>query len=172
MELLIGCGHSREKRVKFPEIPEEWAELVTLDIDESVEPHVLHNLDMLPYPFDDNQFDEIHAYEVLEHCGTQGDYRFFFQQFEEFHRILKPGGWFIGSCPSWDAEWAWADPGHRRILTPKTFMFLSQVNYEGCGQPGNAMADYRFCYQADFELYHADEKPDTGQWYWIMRAIK
>ena len=29
-------------------------------------------------PFGDDAFDEIHAYEVLEHTGRQGDWRFFF----------------------------------------------------------------------------------------------
>lgn len=170
MELLLGCGNSRERRVNFPDIPETWTELITLDWDDSCDPNVVHDLNMLPYPFEDDAFDEIHAYEVLEHCGRQGDYRFFFQQFEELHRILKPGGWMIGSCPSWDAEWAWADPGHTRILTPKTLMFLSQDTYKDVGGKNNPMADYRFCYAADFDLFSMDEK--EGQWYFVMRAKK
>lgn len=169
-ELLLGCGHSRDKRITFPEIEPNWVELTTLDIDSSVKPDVIHNLDNLPYPFENNQFDEIHAYEVLEHCGRQGDFRFFFDQFTELHRILKPGGWLIGTCPNWDNTWAWSDPGHRRIISPDSLAFLSQKTYERCGEKINSVSDYRFCYQVDFEPYHMQEMDNN--WGFIMRAIK
>ncbi len=170
MELLIGCGHSTDRRVKMPELPENWHHLIRLDSNPDVNPDVEHDLNNLPYPFDDNVFDEIHAYETLEHCGTQGDFRFFFQQFEEFHRILKPGGYFIASCPNWDSEWAWGDPGHTRVITPGTISFLMQNEYKGCGDQGNARSDYRFCYTADFEPVAMDEREQN--WYFVLRAIK
>ena len=170
MELLVGCGNNWNKKVTIPDIPKEWSgELVTLDWDESCEPHVVHDLNQLPYPFGDDLFDEIHAYEVLEHCGTQGDYRFFFNQFSEFWRILKPGGYFIGSCPNWDGPWAWGDPGHTRIISQESLLFLSQKQYEI--QVGDtAMTDYRFCYEADFELVTRGE--EDLSWAFVMRAIK
>ena len=170
MELLIGAGNSKEKKLQFESIPKEFSkDLITLDIDDHSNPDVLHDLNQIPYPFDDNMFDEIHAYEVLEHCGSQGDYRFFFNQFEEFHRILKPGGWFIGSCPNWDSPWAWADPGHRRIIAPHSLVFLSQKEYEE--QIGKTpMADYRFCYEGDFEIFLTQEFPHM--WGFALRAIK
>lgn len=170
MELLIGCGHSREKKVSIPELPKEWSkDLITLDWNESTEPDVVHDLNILPYPFDHDMFDEIHAYEVLEHVGTQGDFRFFFQQFEEFYRILKPGGWFIGSCPNWDGVWAWSDPGHTRIISPEMMTFLNQRNYEMPPEE-SARTDYRFCYQADFELVNMQELDNI--WCFAMRAVK
>jgi len=169
-ELLIGCGNSRKKVITFDKIPDEWSgELVTLDWEESCNPDVVHDLNQLPYPFDDNMFDEIHAYEVLEHLGTQGDYRFFFDQFSELHRILKPGGWLIGSSPNWDNVWAWSDPGHTRIISPQMLSFLSQAEYEK--QIGtSAMTDYRFCYEVDFEMWAMkEEEMNFG---FVMRAIK
>jgi hypothetical protein len=65
-ELLIGCGNDRKKKVRFSEVPDEWTNLTTLDIDPEAKPDVVHDLNVLPYPFEDNQFTEIHAYEVLE----------------------------------------------------------------------------------------------------------
>lgn len=170
MELLIGSGRSTERRVKMDELPKEWNELITLDMDKETNPDVVHDLNQLPYPFDHNTFDEIHAYEVLEHCGRQGDYRFFFDQFTEFHRILKPGGYFIASCPNWDSPWAWSDPGHTRIISPDMVSFLMQSQYEGCGSDGNARADYRFCYKVDFQPIAMDEQEHN--WYFVLRAIK
>ena len=167
-ELLIGCGNNRDKKITFPEIPDKWCQLVTLDSDPSTDPHVVHDLNSIPYPFDDNQFDELHAYEVLEHCGQQGDWRFFFNQFSEFHRILKPGGFFIATVPMWDSPWAWGDPGHTRLIVPESLVFLRQDEY---GQVGKtAMTDYRPWYTGDFELFGKDEGDHTFAF--VLRAIK
>ena len=169
MELLLGCGYDWTKRVTIPGMPEEWSgDLLTLDFNEDCKPHVVHDLNMLPYPFDDDMFDEIHVYEVLEHCGTQGDYRFFFNQFEELHRLLKPGGYLVGTCPNWDGAWAWGDPGHTRVISPESLIFLSQKEY--IKQKEGAMTDYRFCYTADFELVTHSEQEHN--WAFVMRAIK
>ena len=87
-QLLIGCGHSREKRMIYEGHTPGWDELVALDINPECDPDIEWDLNEIPYPFDDNEFDEIHAYEVLEHLGAQGDFRFFFAQFEEMWRII------------------------------------------------------------------------------------
>lgn len=169
MELLIGCGNDLKKKITFKEIPTEWVELVTLDVDESVDCHVYHDLNIVPYPFDDNTFDEIHAYEVLEHCGKQGDWRFFFDQFSEFHRILKPNGFFIATVPMWDSQWAWGDPGHARIISDAALTYLSQAEYEK--QVGKtALTDYRGWYKADFDLFAKEEGEETFGF--VLRAVK
>jgi SAM-dependent methyltransferase len=116
-ELLIGCGNDRRKKITFPQTPSDWTQLVTLDIDASTKPDIVHDLNVLPYPFLDSTFDEIHAYEVLEHCGRQGDWKFFLDQFAELWRILKPGGFLVATCPMWDGPWAWGDPGHTRVIS-------------------------------------------------------
>jgi len=172
MELLIGCGNRRKKMFGIPDVtPEDWTELVTLDIDEDLKPapDVIWDLNNLPLPFDDDMFDEIHAYEVLEHTGTQGDWRFFFNQFYEFWRILKPGGLFFGTTPMWDGIWAWGDPGHRRIISSGTLVFLSHKEYKI--QVGNgAMTDYRKYWDGDFELFAAKEEGETFGF--VLKAIK
>lgn len=155
MELLVGCGHSRTKQIVIKDHPKEWTELVTLDVDPAVEPSVVHDLNDLPLPFDDDMFDEIHAYEVLEHCGRQGDYRFFFNQFYEFWRILKPGGLFVATVPMWDSPWAWGDPGHTRVIPKEALIFLNQEEYEQCGK--TSMTDYRPFWKGDFEVVAAQD---------------
>jgi SAM-dependent methyltransferase len=147
-ELLLGCGKSREKRIKFDHVPSDWQNLVTLD---HIPPaDVIHELDTLPYPFEDESFDEIHAYEVLEHCGKQGDWKFFFDQFAEFYRILKPKGWFCGTVPMWNSPWAFGDPSHTRVIPKEMLSFLDQHHYDQCGEPNNPSSDFRSYWKGDF----------------------
>ncbi len=146
-ELLVGCGISRERRITIDN-REGWSSLVTLDIDRGVNPDVVHDLEVLPYPFQDEAFNEIHAYEVLEHCGRQGDWQFFFDQFAEFWRILRPNGLLYATVPSWDSCGAWGDPGHTRIINEMTINFLRQDQY---GAENSPMTDYRFYWKRDFE---------------------
>jgi SAM-dependent methyltransferase len=150
MELLLGCGSTRDRRIAIGD-RSEWTELVTLDNNPEHDPDIVHDLEDLPYPFPDNTFSEIHAYEVLEHLGRQGDWKGFFAQFSELWRILKPDGVLAATCPSYRSMWAWGDPSHTRVLTSGTLVFLSQAQY--ALQVGKtAMSDFRFCYRADFEL--------------------
>ena len=168
-ELLVGCGNRRVKTITFAGIPDEWADLVTLDIDPGCSPDVIHDMNNLPLPFGDNAFDEIHAYEVLEHCGQQGDWRLFFAQFSEFWRILKPGGYFCATCPMWDSPWAWSDPGHARLISRHSLIFLSQAEYSA--QVGKThMTDYRHVYAADFETVAVHEQEHSLGF--VLRTIK
>ena len=64
MELLLGCGSSRVKKLASPDRP-DWSGLVTLDFADTHKPDVVHDIAVLPLPFPDDTFDEIHAYEVL-----------------------------------------------------------------------------------------------------------
>lgn len=175
MELLLGCGSARDRRIAV-EGRKDWTHLVTLDWNADHRPDVVHDLEVLPYPFEDDTFDEIHAYEVLEHLGQQGDFRSFFAQFSELWRILKPGGHLAATCPSWRSMWAWGDPSHRRVLCTGSLLFLSQWEYQR--QIGfTAMSDFRFCYSADFEpAVLPDGRPavvETAETFqFILRAIK
>lgn len=165
-ELLIGCGAKRDKRFN-PEQP--WRSLITLDNNSAHNPDVIWDLERLPYPFKNEQFAEIHAYEVLEHTGQQGDYKFFFAQFSEFWRILKPMGLLCATTPSWDNKWAWGDPSHKRIINEGSLIFLSQAEY-GKQVGVTSMSDYRRIYKANFEMRMAEHR--EGSFMFMLQAIK
>lgn len=167
-ELLIGCGSRRLKQV-CPYDKNTFENVTTLDLNPYHNPDVVHDLLNLPLPFDGETFDEIHAYEVLEHTGSQGDYKFFFEQFSDFWRLLKPNGFLCASVPRRDSVWAWGDPSHTRIIQLETLSFLNQPKYTA--EIGvTAMSDFRHIYKADFDLIRATYTPHTVEF--ILRAVK
>jgi SAM-dependent methyltransferase len=168
-ELLLGCGSNWLKKIIHPGTPATWQNLITLDNNNDHNPHVAWDMEKIPLPFEDNFFDEVHAYEVLEHIGNQGDYKFFFAQFEDFWRILKPDGLLIGTVPMWNSVWAWGDPSHKRTIQKESFVFLDQNQYKI--QVGKtAMSDFRYIYSADFTGLLLQETSLTFSF--ILKAIK
>ena len=157
-QLLIGCGRNKQKKVSLQKDGPDWDELITLDINPAVNPDIVWDLNKLPYPFDDDTFDEIHAYEVLEHLGALGDYKSFLAQFQELWRILKPNGVLIGSAPALESPWLFGDPGHTRVISLETLTYLSQSAY-GQIDRGSPMTDYRDIYKGNLTLVgHRVEK--------------
>jgi SAM-dependent methyltransferase len=172
--LLLGSGRFVEKRISLPDGPFEWSNLVTLDMNPNAKPDVVWDMDNLPLPFADNVFDEIHAYEVLEHTGRQGDFRFFFAQFADFWRMLKPGGYFMATVPMWDSPWAWGDPSHTRVITDGSLVFLNQQEYVNqIDKPTGkqtSMTDFRRWYQADFDCLAGNRTEHQLQF--VLQAVK
>lgn len=166
-DLLIGCGNSRDRRMSIGR--DTWDDLITMDHDPNCGADVVHDLEITPWPFADNEFDEVHAYCVLEHLGRQGDYQSFFRDFGEIYRVLKPGGLLCGYSPALSSRWLWGDPSHGRVISPESFVFLSQKAYES--QVGSTpMTDFRWLWKGNFEILYAEEKGD--HFYFALVAVK
>ena len=166
-ELLLGCGRDRRKKIFMSDHP-EWEGLVTLDNNPDVNPDIVWDLNNFPLHIDANYLDEIHAYEVLEHVGTQGNYKFFFNQFSDFYRILKPGGHFFGTVPLPTSVWAWGDPSHTRVIPKENLLFLHQPQYKHVED--SPMSDFRYLYKADFDIIHLKEEGECLQF--VLQAVK
>lgn len=174
--LLLGCGSQRDRRIFIRGFdaegadPSDWGgELTTLDMVADHQPDVVHDLSVFPWPFSDDTFDRIDAYELLEHLGQQGDFRAFFRDFSEIWRILKPGGFLAGTTPGKHSPWTWGDPGHTRVISPESFVFLSQLEYEK--QIGHtSMSDYRAWWKGDFVPRGGRE--DATGFTFVLEAVK
>lgn len=168
-ELVIGCGSRKHKDIVLTGDLPDFNNPTFLDYNPSHKPDVVWDLNQHPLPFANNSFDEIHAYEVLEHLGRQGDYKFFFSEWSEYWRILKPNGLFFGSVPMRMSPWAWGDPSHTRIITPEQFVFLNQDAYEE--QVGHtAMSDFRSIYNGHFTVYSIEEDKRSMTMFFILQA--
>jgi len=118
-------------------------------------------------------WDEIHAYEVLEHLGRQGDAHAFFRQMSELWRILKPDGYLVATVPSRFCGGLWGDPGHARAIVAETLVFLDQSQYIAqCDheRQRTTMTDYRGIYHADFRVLQQHD--NRSQFAFVLQAVK
>jgi SAM-dependent methyltransferase len=148
-----------------------WLGLTTCDNNRAVEPDVVLNLETSDWPWEADTFDEVHAYEVLEHLGRQGDVERFFYTFEDIYRVLKPGGYLAATVPSRFSPYLWGDPGHTRAILPESLHFLRQTNYGQCdGAHPTPMSDYRSIWKGDFDVVRSDD--DHRLHRFILQAVK
>ena len=84
---------------------------------------VVHDLNLLPYPFKDDYADEIHLYHVIEHLDDA------LLKIEEIHRILKPGGNLYLRAPHFSSNGAFTDITHKRPFSILSFDVFVEGNY-------------------------------------------
>lgn len=193
-ELLLGCGRNATKQyMAHPTHTRGWRNPngpVRLDINIDVRPDLWCDLNGHPpwyaFPRDEPQehpysagfelekdyWDEVHAYQVLEHLGSQGNATTFFGHFQEIWRILKPDGYLVAACPSRSSPWLWGDPSHRRAIVPESLVFLDQSEYvKQCDGPHpTPMSDFRSLYTADFRL--VDMTDNRADFVFVLQAVK
>lgn len=177
--LVIGGGFTSGKRLdphtlQFAapvELPGR-DNVTTIDSNKECRPSFVWDLNVTPWPINkpihSHAYDEVHAYEVLEHLGKQGDADSLFAHFGECWLALKPGGLLLASVPSFKSMWAWGDPSHTRVITSGTITFLMRKQYEM--QIGRtSMSDFCSKLIGNWELVaHQD---DGESYRFVLRAL-
>lgn len=78
---------------------------------------VVHDLNQLPLPFEDESFVEVVCQDVLEHL----DYA---PLLGEIHRVLEPGGRVWIRSPHFTSRAFYVDPTHRTAFSIDTLRFF------------------------------------------------
>lgn len=87
---------------------------ITLDVDPEHNPDVIHDLNKTPWPFKDNQFNEVIAHHVLEHLND------IIPVMEELHRICSKDGTIYIEVPHHSSFMAHV-PFHKLFFNSHSF---------------------------------------------------
>ena len=113
-KLNLGCGK---------DIREGW---INLDLIDGEGIDVLHDLNNLPLPFEDNEFDYVLCKDILEHIDV-------IPVINDIYRILKKGGILRIRVPHFTSSINYGDPTHKVQFSINSFDFFianSMFSYE------------------------------------------
>lgn len=105
MKLNIGCGK---------DIKKGWINLDSIKID-GVD--VVHNIEMIPLPFEDGKFDVILCQDVLEHIDI-------IHVLEDIYRIMKKDAVLKIRVPHFSSVSNFTDPTHKTMFSINKFDFF------------------------------------------------
>jgi SAM-dependent methyltransferase len=105
--LNLGCGRERRE------------DAINLDRVAEVNPDVVHDLNEVPWPFEENQFAEVQARDILEHCVD------LLATMEEIHRVCRNGAIVQITTPHFSCANSFTDPTHRQHLGYFSFDYFT-----------------------------------------------
>lgn len=105
-KLDLGCGGKKREGA------------IGVDYSDRYGADVVHDLNNFPYPFPDNEFDEVYLDNVLEHLDEP------ISVLEEVHRVVKIGGKVKVIAPYFRSLWAFIDPTHKHYFTVNSLAYF------------------------------------------------
>jgi len=109
MKLNLGCGRNIKKG---------W---INLDYTKGEGVDVVHDLNITPLPFQDEEIDYVLCQDILEHVN-------FIPLINDIHRILKKNGILKIRAPHFTSKLNFEDPTHKYQFSFRTFEFFIKNN--------------------------------------------
>ncbi len=110
--LDLGCGPFGKKEGS-----------IGLDINSAPHVDVVHDLDIYPYPFDDDSFSHIEMSHIIEHIRTPA------RAMDEIRRIARPGASIRIVTPHYTSQLSYGDLTHYHHFGHVTFTHLCNGVY-------------------------------------------
>ena len=92
---------------------------VNVDMFDHPDVNIVYDLNIMPWPFEDDSIEEVFMAQCLEHLVDHN------AAMKEIHRIFKPGGLARISVPHFTWQLAYADPTHRHFFAYPTFFYYA-----------------------------------------------
>ncbi|HQZ99770.1 MAG TPA: class I SAM-dependent methyltransferase [Thermoflexales bacterium] len=105
--LDLGCGKARHP------------DSIGIDINPDSNADIIHDLNVFPYPFEDNSFDVVFADSIIEHLDDIPSVM------NELHRITRSGGKLIVITPYFSSLDAFTDPTHKHFFSMRSFDYFT-----------------------------------------------
>lgn len=81
---------------------------------------VVHDLEISPWPFEDNSVDEARCIHFVEHVHDLIGFM------NELHRVMKPGAQCLVITPYYTSMRAFQDPTHVRFMAETSYLYFNQ----------------------------------------------
>lgn len=105
--LVLGCGLKKPPGT------------IGIDINPATVADIIHDLNSVPYPFKNDQFDLIVCHDILEHLDN------IVPSMQEIHRIGKHGACVDIKTPHFSSILSWNDPTHKYHFSSKSFDYFT-----------------------------------------------
>lgn len=109
--LDLGCGSK-----KYPGS-------TGLDISADTDADIVHDLDVVPWPIEDDSFDQVLMQDVIEHVGDT------YPVMAELHRICRPGARIQMRTPHFSSVLAYSDPTHKHYFSTQAIAGLAEPGF-------------------------------------------
>lgn len=109
--LDVGCGSKKHPGA------------TGIDLSPETDADVVHDLNALPWPLEDESFDQVLMQDVIEHLDD------LYGVFAEVHRVLRPGGRVQLRTPHFSSALAYSDPTHVHFLSAAAIRSLAEPGF-------------------------------------------
>lgn len=125
-----------------------------VNVDKYGKPDLLHDLEIFPWPWEDNTVQEVRLNHVLEHLGeTVAGY---FRIIKELYRISVANAELYINVPHPRHDDFLNDPTHVRIVTPEGLMLFSKAKNREWIEGRYANSPLGLYLNVDFEIMSFD----------------
>lgn len=138
-KLDIGCGFNKRK------------DALGIDKNPQAPADIHHDLNVFPYPLENDTFDDIQMINVLEHLQD------IVSVMEEIYRVARHGARLYISVPHFSGVDHFTDPTHLRSFSSKSFDYFV---------PGTELFEYKYSKTAQFKKVFCYIGGETAKPFW------